>query len=76
MLFDLYSWTVFIGLSSGLACRPTDSFIVRFVAVFLERRQSWPGGIGVARVVVGAGFGVCFWFRAIESVSLLVTRVG
>ena len=43
--FYLYSWTVFIGFLSGLACRPTDSFIVRFVALFLERRQSWPGGL-------------------------------
>ena len=42
---DLYSWTVFIGFLSGLACRPTDSFIVRFVALFLERRQSWAGGL-------------------------------
>ena len=46
MLFDLYSWTVFVeALILRLACRPTDSFIVLVLALFSERRQSWPGGL-------------------------------
>ena len=45
MLFDLYSWTVFIGFLFGLDCRPADSFIARFVACFLEGHQAWLGGL-------------------------------
>ena len=51
----------------GLACRPTDSFIVRFVALFPRETPILAGGIGVARVVVGAVFAVCFLFGAIVS---------
>ena len=67
VLFDLYSWTVFIGFLYVLACRPTDSFIVRFFGLVLRGTPILAGGIGVARVVVGAVFGVCLWFRAIVS---------
>ena len=35
----------FYGFSFGLACRPADSSIARFVARFLEGRQSWLGGL-------------------------------
>ena len=76
VLFDLYSWTVFIGFLSGLACRPTDSFIVRFLAWFFEGRQSWLGGL----VSLAWWLGL-FWFLSsvlnnCESVYLLVTRLG
>ena len=39
---------------SGLACRPTDSFIVLVVALFSRETPILAGGIGVARAVVGA----------------------
>ena len=52
---------------SGLACRPTDSFIVLVVALFSRETPILAGGIGVARAVVGAVFAVCFWFGAIVS---------
>ena len=38
----------------GLACRPTDSFIVLVLALFFRETPILAGGIGVARVVVGA----------------------
>ena len=50
---------------SGLACRPTDSFIVLVVALFSRETPILAGGIGVARAVVGAVFAVCFWFGVI-----------
>ena len=51
---DVYSWTVFIGFYSGLACRPTDSFFVLAVALFPRETPILAGGIGVARAVVGS----------------------
>ena len=46
----LYSWRVFICLLSRLACRPTNSHLLFwFLALFLERRQSWPGLESLAR---------------------------
>ena len=51
----------------GLACRPTDSFIVLLLAVFSERRQSWPGGLVSLAWWLGLFFAVCFCFGAIVS---------
>ena len=66
----------FYGFSFGLACRPADSSIARFVARFLEGRQSWLGGL----VSLAWWLGL-FWFLSsvlnnCESVYLLVTRLG
>ena len=38
----------------GLACRPTDSFIALLLALCFRETPILAGGIGVARVVVGA----------------------
>ena len=38
----------------GLACRPTDSFIVLVGALCSRETPILAGGIGVARAVVGA----------------------
>ena len=63
----MYSWTVFIGFLSGLACRPTDSFIVLVLALFSRETPILAGGIGVARAVVGAFLLFVFGFGAIVS---------
>ena len=71
--------TVFVTrlrVSKFYACRPTNSFIVRFEALFPRETPILAGGIGVARVVVGAVFAVGFGFEHCESVLLLVTRLG
>ena len=73
----MYSWTVFIGFLSGLACRPTDSFIVLVLALLSRETPILAGGIGVARAVVGAVFAVCFRFWSnCESVLLTAKRLG
>ena len=73
----MYSWTVFIGFLSGLACRPTDSFIVLVLALFSRETPILAGGIGVARAVVGAVllFVFLFWSNC-ESVMLTAKRLG
>ena len=66
----------FSAFLSGLACRPTDLFIVRFVGLFFEGRQSWLGGL----VSLVWWLGLFLVFVSVlsncESVSLLVTRLG
>ena len=62
IFFALYSWTFLIGFLSGLACRPTDSLIVRCCGLFFPRDANPGRGIGVVRVVVGAVFVVVSWF--------------
>ena len=54
MIFDLYSWTVFVGFLFGLACRPADSSIALFSGLFSRGTPILAGGIGIARAVVGA----------------------
>ena len=49
------------GILFGLACRPADSFIARFVFRFFRGTPILAGGRGVARVVVGV-FAVCLFF--------------
>ena len=44
----------YFGFLFGLACRPTDSFIVLVLALFSRETPILAGGIGVARAVVGA----------------------
>ena len=61
----------------GLACRPTDSFIVLVLALFFRETPILAGGIGVARVVVGAVFCCLFSVGSnCESVLLTATRLG
>ena len=61
----------------GLACRPTDSSIVLLLALFFRETPILAGGIGVARVVVGAVFCCLFLFWSnCESVLLTAKRLG
>ena len=77
VLFDLYSWTVFIGfLFMGWLAAPLTHLLFGFLAWFFEGRQSWLGGL----VSLAWWLGL-FWFlfsvlNNCESVSLLVTRLG
>ena len=69
---DLFDW-----LSSGLACRPADWISPFLWLSFPRGTPILAGGIGVARVVIGAIFVFGFRFRAVfESVLLLVSRLG
>ena len=52
--YDFYSWTSLSAFYSALACRPTDSFIILVLALLFRETPILAGGIGVARVVVGA----------------------
>ena len=61
----------------GLACRPTDSFIALLLALCFRVTPILAGGIGVARVVVGAAFCCLFSFwNNCESVLLTAKRLG
>ena len=57
----------FIGFLSGLACRPTDSFIVLVFGFVSRETPILAGGIGVARAVVGAFLLFVFGFGTIMS---------
>ena len=65
---------VFDRFLSGLACRPTDSIIVRVVGLFFRGTPILAGGIGVARAVVGAVFVFGFRFLAILSQCFCLLR--
>ena len=54
---------ILIGFLSGLACRPADSIIVLVCRLFSRGTPILAGGIGVARVVVGAVFVFVFGFE-------------
>ena len=77
VLFDLYSWAVFIGfLFMGWLAAPLTHLLFGFLAWFFEGRQSWLGGL----VSLAWWLGL-FWFLFsvldnCESVCLLVTRLG
>ena len=58
---DIFDW---LFIWAGL---PADSIFVRVCGLFFRGTPILAGGIGVARVVVGAVFGVGLWFRAIVS---------
>ena len=60
MLFDLYSWTVFIGFLFLGWLAASDSFIVLVLTLFSRETPILAGGIGVARAVVGAVFACLF----------------
>ena len=62
MLIDFYSWTVFIGLFSGWLAALLTHLLFGLWPFLLRETPILAGGIGVARVVVGAVFGVGFWF--------------
>ena len=61
---------------SGLACRPTDSFIVLVVALFSRETPILAGGIGVARAVVGAVLLFILDRSNCESVKLTAKLLG
>ena len=61
--FDLYSWTVFTGfLDLGWLAAPLTHLLFCLWLCF-RGTPILAGGIGVARVVVGAFFAVCFGFE-------------
>ena len=62
----------------GLACRPSDSFIALLLALCFRETPILAGGIGVARVVVGAFLSVvcCLFWSNCESVLLTAKRLG
>ena len=74
VIYDPYNWTLLSAFYLGWLAAPLTHLLLDFVVCFLEGRQSWLGGIGVARAVVGAL--VWFWSAVssnYELVSLLVT---
>ena len=54
---------ILVGFLPGLACRPADSIIVLVCLLLSRGTPILAGGIGVARVVVGAVFVFVFGFE-------------
>ena len=68
VLFDLYSWTVFIGfLLLGWLAAPLTHLLFWVWLCFFEGRQSWPGGLVSLARWLGLFLLFVFCFGAIVS---------
>ena len=64
---DLYSWTIFSDFDLVWLAAPLTHLLLGLCGLLFRGTPILAGGIGVARVVVGAVFGVGLRFRAIVS---------
>ena len=74
---DLYSWAIFSDFDLGWLAAPLTLLLLELFVLLFRGTPILAGGIGVARVVVGAVLFLLFAVSSsIESVNLLVTRLG
>ena len=64
---------IYLAFYFGLACRPADSLVARFVVALFRGTPILARGIGVARFVVGfvLSFVLCFWATGLDAVQRL-----
>ena len=77
LLFHLYSWIYFWLFYQGWLAAPLTYLLLCLVVLLVRGTPILAGGIGVARLVVGAVFVVVFVFgQFLCQCALLVTRLG